>query len=75
MIEQMRSAIRQAIAAAKRSEEFAALAGDPIGDDGGYQVVEHELERALIEVRELREHAHAWDGEGYCMVCGADGAA
>lgn len=75
MLEAMRYAIYQAIQDAKRQEEFANIAGEPIGDDGGYNAVEHSLERALLEVRELREHAHDWDGNGYCVVCGADGAA
>lgn len=75
MTEAMRAAIRDAINAAKKQEEFASLAGEPIGDDGGYHAIEHELERALAEVRELRSHEHQWDGEQYCTVCGADGAA
>lgn len=75
MLEAMHFAIQGAITHAKRQEEFGDLAGEPCGDDGGYQAVEHVLERALTQVRELRAHAHDWNEDSYCTVCGADGAA
>ena len=75
MVEAMHHAIQDAIRDAARQEEYASLAGEPIGDDGGYQVIEHVLERALNQVREMRDHSHSWDEDGYCRICGADGAA
>jgi len=74
MLQAMSDAIQDAIRRASRQEEYASLAGEEI--DGGYWAVEHTLERALEQVRELRGHAHQWDSEdGFCTVCGADGAA
>lgn len=61
-----------------REAEYMSLAGlSPEDCDGAdpYADAERELEQALTDLRAMRSHRHAWDENGFCGVCGADGNA
>jgi len=34
-----------------------------------------QLKRARAEMQKLSKHAHQWDSNDYCSICGADGRA
>lgn len=74
---------------AARQEEYMSLAGLDAGDlltdeeraagaDAplvGYAELEQALRDGLAELSRLRSHAHAWDNDQRCTICGADGLA
>lgn len=64
---------------ATRAQEYYDLSG-PWGDGPDEPVhplndMEAALVEALAKVRDLRDHAHEWDADDRCVVCGADGLA
>lgn len=62
------------IADALRSAEYRDLAGVDDGPDPLAEL-EKELTDAVERVRELRTHAHKWNADDYCSICGRDGRA
>lgn len=63
-----------------RSVEYADLAGEPAKPV--YKASKAEigkaiaiLKRAHAELCELEGHAHRWNSDDYCSICGADGRA
>lgn len=70
--EQVRSAVHLAIEAANHEAQMADLAGE---EDTSFQYLEDQLKAALSEVQRVRHHAHAWNENDYCDICGADGRA
>ena len=58
--------------------QYADLAGegDPYGD--ALRDIDHVismLKRFRAEVQQLSGHAHRWNDDDYCSLCGADGRA
>lgn len=74
-----RATLSSLIHDALRSQEYYDLSG-PWGDGPDEPAhplndLEAALSEALAEVRSLRVHAHEWDDDSRCVVCGADGLA
>ena len=79
-LDQALSAIRRLPRAAARSAEYAELAGEHGADV--YLCAVDQLDALLRAIKEakadlasLRRHAHEWNEDNYCSVCGADGCA
>jgi hypothetical protein len=64
---------------AMKAAEYADLGGydaNPYGDLA--KQIDRTigmLKRTRAEVQALRSHAHKWNSDDYCSVCGADGRA
>jgi hypothetical protein len=72
-------ALERAKSEANRDREMQDLTGVDCDAEGNphdpYQALEEMLTQALREVKTLRLHAHVWNDEDLCSVCGADGRA
>lgn len=68
----MNEAVSAGIAHASRAREYADIAGE---EDDSFQLLEDQLQSALVEVRSVRHHQHEWNEDDYCDICGADGRA
>jgi hypothetical protein len=63
---------------AMRSNEFADLAGEPSEYPRYLADIDHtigQLKRFRAQLQALSGHAHRWDENDYCSICGADGRA
>lgn len=61
------------IRAATKSQQYYELGGD--GGQSPLEALIADLKQAMEEAEAMLHHAHVWNGEDYCDVCGADGRA
>lgn len=69
----IRVAIGNAIGQLNRDYEIANMYGEKVEET--YAMLADALEAYAREVRGYENHAHQWNDDDYCSVCGADGRA
>lgn len=58
--------------AIRDSHQLSAMGED---DRQPYHEAIEQMQLAISVLTELRDHAHDWDEDYYCAICGADGGA
>jgi len=69
----LKDAIHEALGKLRREYVSADMAGER--PSCTYEDLKADLEDAVGLVRITRDHAHDWNEDDYCNVCGADGRA